>query len=192
MATNNTSEILVELLTLGDELPATPQATELQNLLKQLLQAAKAERSTARLTITNLQAERDGLAAQVAAAGDGRQQHPQANYEEILGQLATTKGERDGAIKDLADVKQQLATTKRERDEAASGLAHAQEQLDQAQQELQAAHDKMEKLRAETTHLEGLVRKQTLAQRTAGAGTVALVPGRDSKLATVTASAVTL
>lgn len=66
MGTQSTGEILLELITVADELPrVVPQATEIQDLLKQLTRAAKAERSTAAKLVGDLESECDGVNQQL-------------------------------------------------------------------------------------------------------------------------------
>ena len=108
MSSRTTGELLLDLLDITDELPATiPQAKQLQDLLGQLRRAAKAERAAATKQIGELETERDSAVQQLAKANT----------------------ERDGAIKRLADSNRQLEAAKDEKTRLRDEVKHFEESL---------------------------------------------------------------
>lgn len=173
MAAINTSEILLELVALGDDLPSSTHATDLHSLLKQLIQATRAERAAAKQAMGDLQIKVEELAA-------ANREHDRPSADATAAKKVTDlQAWHDEAAK-------QLASVERERDQALRELTEAMKQRDHARLELHTAQDTAVKLRAEVVHLEDIVKKQQqpLAQPADGTRNVVDSPRNGGKYRT--------
>lgn len=104
MESASTSEIILDLITAAEQLPATagPDVSKIQHLLKQLFVAATTDRTSMRNWVKEAKTERDCA----------------------LEQLKTVQAEREDASKQLVEVRQKLEAAKDETERLRAEVTH--------------------------------------------------------------------